>query len=439
MCHVIVWYFISVKMSDLANSRYLCSTMLSAFIQLYKQAYSGLSKNSWYLSVVMLVNRSGTMVVPFMSIYCIRQLHFSVVHAGIVMALFGLGSVSGAFIGGKLTDKIGFYDLQVGALLTGGTLFMVVGYLNTFLTIAIGSYVLGLCNDSFRPANSAAIAHYSGDENKTRSYSLNRLAVNLGWAVGGATGGFLASINYHLLFWVDGCTNIVAALLLLTLMPRDNVNRTIKKPEEAIVKKSAYKDREYLLFIMLSTLFGMCFFQFFIMQPVFYKIEWHFNERLIGFLLALNGILIAIIEMVLVHKLEGKRNTLVYISAGILMGASGFVLLNILPHNAAAATFIVVLITFSEMVSMPFMNSFWIRRTTPNNRGEYAALYTMSWSAAQVLAPFFGGYIISYGGFHLLWWALGAISLIASSGYFLLYRINYHRKEMVNLNIQTKY
>jgi MFS family permease len=75
-----------------------------------------------------------------------------------------------------------------------------------------------------------------------------------------------------------------------------------------------------------------------------------------------------------------------------------------------------------------------LRRTTVHNRGKYAALYAMSWSAAQVVAPFVGGYIISYGGFHLLWWVLGAISLTVSFGYALLYRINNHRKEIVNLN-----
>jgi MFS family permease len=80
--------------------------------------------------------------------------------------------------------------------------------------------LLSFCNEAFRPANSTAIAHYSSPENKTRSYSLNRLAVNLGWAFGGGLGGYLASINYHLLFWVDGCTNILAALMFLKLMPR---------------------------------------------------------------------------------------------------------------------------------------------------------------------------------------------------------------------------
>ncbi|MDB4926434.1 MFS transporter [Mucilaginibacter sp.] len=396
--------------------------MLAYTIQLYKNAYSGLSKNSWYLCIVMLINRSGTMVVPFMSIYCIQQLHFSIVQAGSIMALFGVGSITGAFTGGKLTDKIGFYDLQVGALLSGGLLFIVLGFQHTFITLAIGTFVLSFCNESFRPANSTAIAHYSTNDNKTRSYSLNRLAINLGWAFGGALGGFLASVNYHLLFWVDGCTNMLAAVLLLILMPRSKVAKTMKKLDKAVVRISAYKDKIYLLFIVLSTLFGMCFFQFFIMQPVFFKIQWHFSERFIGFLMALNGVLIAAIEMVLVHKLEGKRNGILYIIGGVIAAGIGYMLFNILPPTTITAVLIVIFITFGEMLSMPFMNSFWISRTNEYNRGEYAALYTMSWSAAQVIAPFLGSNVIFYGGFNLLWWLLGGISMITAMGYWYLYR-----------------
>ncbi|MCR8561226.1 MFS transporter [Mucilaginibacter sp. BJC16-A38] len=396
--------------------------MFTSFIQLYKNAYQGLSKNSWYLSLVMLINRSGTMVVPFMSIYCVKQLHFSIVQAGVIMSLFGVGSICGAFVGGKFTDKFGFYDLQVGALLSGGLLFIVLGYQHTFLTVCIGTYVLSFCNESFRPANSTAIAHYSTPENKTRSYSLNRLAINLGWAVGAGLGGLIASINYHLLFWVDGVSNILAALLLLKIMPRSSIVGGMKKIAEGIKKMSPWNDGVYLIFILFSTLFAMCFFQFFIMEPVFYKLQWHFGERFIGFLMALNGILIGVVEMVLIHNLEGKRHGLIYIISGILMGAVSFVLLIFLPASTVAAIFIVLLITFSEMLSMPFMNSFWISRSTEYNRGEYAALYTMSWSAAQVIAPVTGGAIIAFGGFNLLWWALCGLSVLAAGGYYLLYR-----------------
>jgi len=397
--------------------------MLTYTIQLYKNAYSGLSKNSWYLSAVMLINRAGTMVVPFMSIYCVKQLHFSIVQAGVVMSLFGIGAISGSFVGGKLTDKLGFYDIQVGALLSGGFLFLLLGYQHTFLTVCLGIFALSFCNESFRPANSTAIAHYSTPENKTRSYSLNRLAINLGWAVGAGSGGLLASINYHLLFWVDGSTNIVAALLLLKLMPRSGIISTIKKVEEGIAKMSPYKDKIYLVFILLSVLFAMCFFQFFIMEPVFYKLQWHFSERFIGFLMALNGILIGVVEMVLIHNLEGKRHGLIFIVSGILMTSLGFIMLAFLPAATASALIVVLLMTFGEMMSFPFMNTFWISRANDYNRGEYAALYSMSWSAAQVCAPVVGGVIISYGGFALLWWALCGLSVVAAGGYYWLYRM----------------
>src|ERR1700754_45724 len=143
--------------------------MLSYTIQLYKKAYSGLSLNSWYLCLVMFINRSGTMVVPFMTIYCTQKLHFTVEQAGIIMGIFGVGSILGAFLGGKTTDKYGFYYVQIFALMAGVVLFILLGFQTTFISICIVSFVLSACNFSFRPANYADIVHYSTDDNKTRS------------------------------------------------------------------------------------------------------------------------------------------------------------------------------------------------------------------------------------------------------------------------------
>src|SRR5579862_3973139 len=189
--------------------------MLTRAFSLYRNAYSGLSRSTWLLSTVMLVNRSGTMVIPFMTIYLTQpSMGYTIGQAGAVMGLFGLGAVCGGFIGGRLTDKLGFHPVQLITLAGGGLMFMVLGQMTSYPMICITTFILSLVNEAFRPANSTAIAHYSKEENRTRSYSLNRLAINLGWAIGGAMGGILASINYHLLFWVDGGTNLAAALLL---------------------------------------------------------------------------------------------------------------------------------------------------------------------------------------------------------------------------------
>ena len=128
-----------------------------SLVSLYKKAYSGLSRNSWYLSLVMLINRSGTMVIPFMTIYTTQNLGFSIQQAGIVMALFGAGSILGAYLGGRITDKYGFYVVQVFSLLAAGCFFIVLGYLRTFSQLCIGTVLLSIFSESFRPANSAAI------------------------------------------------------------------------------------------------------------------------------------------------------------------------------------------------------------------------------------------------------------------------------------------
>ncbi len=391
--------------------------MLSATRQLYKNAYTGLSRNTWYLSFVMLINRSGTMVIPFMTIYCTQQLHFSITQAGFVMGLFGLGAIVGAVFGGRVTDRWGFYPQQVAALFAGGVMFIVCGYLHTYVSLCIGVFILSVCNESFRPANAAAVAHYSEPENLTRSYSMNRLAVNLGWAVGGALGGFLASINYDLLFWVDGCTNMVAALLLLKMLPyvKGGSKHNAALQEEPVA--SAYRDKTYLVFIALTILMGYCFFHLFTILPVFYKTEWHLSEQSIGGLMAINGLLIVLIEMVIVYSLEGKRPLTTFMQMGVLLIGVSYAVVNLLPAGAATAIIAIFIITFGEIISMPFMNSFWVSRTVQSNRGQYAAMYTIAWSIAQIAAPVFGSEIVERWSYNAVWWLLSGLCGLACIGF----------------------
>ncbi|MBS1689061.1 MAG: MFS transporter [Bacteroidetes bacterium] len=370
----------------------------------------------------MLINRSGTMVVPFMTLYLTRSMHYTIGQAGIVMSIFGAGAICGSLIGGKLTDKFGFYQIQLFALLLGGIMFLILGQMHSYPMICLFTFLLSLMNDAFRPANSTAIAHYSKEENRTRSYSLNRLAINLGWSVGGALGGFIAARNYHLLFWIDGLTNIGAALLLRSVLSPAKNTATPQKHERTAPdkKNSAYKDKPYIVFVILTVLFAYTFFQFFTTLPVYYVKHMHLTETFVGFVMALNGILIALLEMVIISRLEGKRKSLHYIVFGVLLTGLSFVVFNILPGAGILAVFAMLLATIGEMLSMPFMNTFWIGRSSNNNRGQYAALYSIAWSAAQVLGPGTGAEIAERFGFHFLWWFIGGICALIGIGYYQL-------------------
>jgi len=238
----------------------------------------------------------------------------------------------------------------------------------------------------------------------------------LGWAVGGAIGGILASINYHLLFWVDGCTNLVAVLLVRYLLGSASTAGHPETPNTEAAQ-TPYRDRIYLWFVFCTILFGACFFQIFSVLPVFYKQTLHMPEYMIGLLMTLNGLIIALFEMILVFRLEGRRQNLHYIFYGASLVALSYLLLNILPLSVAMVFFIMILMTMGEILSMPFMNSFWVSRTTKATRGQYAGLYTIAWSTAQVVGPAGGAEIAGHAGFRPLWWVVGGICFLSAMGF----------------------
>jgi len=371
----------------------------------------------------MLINRSGTMVLAFLTLYA-RHLGFTTKQGGFVVAIYGIGSVAGSFLGGKITDKFGFYYTQFTALFFGGLMFILLGQMRSYEAICICTFFLSMVNESFRPANAAAIAHYSTVKNRTQSFSLVRLAINIGWGIGVAVGGFLASINYHLLFWTDGLTNIAAAISLLIILPKislEQQKKTVQHKEVNQKKLSAYDDKEFLKFLFLTLLFATCFFQMFTTVPIYFKEGLKMDEFWIGVVMSVNGILIALVEMVLVFKLEGRKPYLTFMFYGALIMGLAYLLLNLpIASGFIIALFSILVITVAEMIGMPFMNSYYIGRSSDENRGQYAGLYTMSWSLAQVIGSSCGAMFAAAFGFFNLWLLVGFICLVTAIGYYRL-------------------
>jgi predicted MFS family arabinose efflux permease len=399
--------------------------MISRTVSLYKTSFRGLSKETWLLSFIMLVNRSGTMVLPFMTLYLTsKEMNRTLSEAGFVMALFGLGSIVGAYFGGKFSDKVGFYKVQLFTLFGGGIMFILLGQMKSYPLICVFTFLLSLVNEAFRPANSSSVAFYSNTENRTRSYSLNRLAINLGWAVGASIGGIVAAFDYELLFWVDGVTNILAAALLFYyLKPSIQIKKEEAKVEEVPEVMSAYKDKTYLFFLVLMTLFSCCFVQLFTTIPKYFRDDMHLNESYIGLIMAINGIIIVAIEMVLIYTLEKKNRNTLYIIIGLIMCAFSYLSL-LIPGNAKLISLIMILfITVGEIMAMPFMNVFWTIRSNDKNRGQYAALYTISWGIGNTLGPFLISALVDATNFKVMFIALGAVLLITGLGFARLQKM----------------
>ena len=388
--------------------------MLIAGLQRYINNFRGFSREIWILTFITFINRAGMMVLPFLSKYLKEDLHFSYDEVGWILVAFGLGSMLGSWLGGKLADKIGFYKIMVFSLFTSGLMLWGLQFITSFWGLCIGMFSIMAVADMFRPAMFVSLGAYAKPENRTRALTLVRLAVNLGFAVGPALGGLIImGIGYKGLFWVDGASCILAISVFALLVKEKKANtKHINAVNEPVV--SVFKDRIFWIFLFVCFATSMIFFQLFTTLPLYHHIKYNLTEVQTGLLMMLNGLLIFLMEMPIVSIVERKNiRKLKIIFWGSIMMTLSFVALL---FDAWVGVLIVSIIfmTFGEMFIFPFSNSFALSRAPKGHEGRYMALFTMSFSLAHIMSAKLGLGISSVYGYQINWVFMGACGLLAA-------------------------
>lgn len=399
--------------------------MLQQAFTRYINSFRGFSREIWILAIITFINRAGTMVLPFLSKYLKEDLHFSYNEVGWIIAFFGAGSMVGSWLGGRFSDKVGFYKIMIFSLFTSGILIFCVQFITSFIGLCAAMFVVMMIADMFRPAMYVSLGAYAKPENRTRAFTLVRLAVNLGFAAGPALGGLIImEIGYKGLFWIDGLS-CVTAILIFALLVKEKKKSSIENVQnsgEAVVK-SVFKDGPFWIFLLGSYLTAMIFFQLFTTLPL-YQSEWyHITEFQTGLLMSMNGLIIFFLEMPMVNYFERKNiNKLKIIAWGTFLLSLSFFSLLI---NIWAGILIIgmLLITFGEMFNFPFSNTFAMSRAPKGHEGRYMALYTMSFSLAHITSAKFGFMIIETYSYQTNWIVMGILGLIACASIIYLQKI----------------
>ena len=374
------------------------------------------------LALVILINRTSAMVVPFLGVYMTQALGFSLKETGLVLSCFGMGAVVGSYLGGRLTDKIGFYYTQVYSFFLTVPVFLILPELKTVSSLAIGVFMLSAIADIFRPANSVALSYYTKPENITKAFSLNRMAVNLGFSVGPAIGGFLAGISYDWLFYGNALGTLLATFLFVYYF-KSKVPSKAKVREESDARKgnveSPYRNWKMIGFAVLCALYAVCFFQLLSTLPLFYKEGHQLTEFQIGIILGYSGLFIVLFEMVIV-QIAGKLFSIanIIIIGSLLCGLS-FVALN-LSFTVWMLYLGISILCVSEILAMPYMSTVFVQNSSVANRGASMGMYSLAFSVSHIFSPYMGTYTIEHWGFETLWWITGVVSLVTAVGFYFL-------------------
>lgn len=390
----------------------------------YTNSFKGLSQEVWMLSVVMLINRSGSMVLPFLGVYMTDYLRFSLESAGLVLSFYGIGSVLGSWLGGYLTDKFGEYYIQSWSLFLSAPIFLIIPFFPSVEMMAVLIFLQSTISDTFRPANSVAITKYAKPQNLTKAFSLNRMAVNLGFSIGPALGGILSGISYNFLFIVNAIAALSAGVIyVIFFRKRNTIFQKQKKmlPVETFTEKgrSPYRDFPFLFYSLLCTVFAICFFQFFNTIPLFYKEVAKLSQSTIGFVLGYSGFIIVLLEMPLVSIAERTLKMHQVLFAGIILSGLSYLLL-VLGSSIPLLVLSMTILSVGEIWALPFMSTVTAMRAGLGSKGAYMGLNGIAFSFSFIITPFLGTYIVSHFGFDVLWYGSFTVLLITA---FLIFRI----------------
>lgn len=370
---------------------------------------AGLPSTVWLVCGTTLVNRLGTMALPFLLLYLTEARRWSAEEAGAALMVYGAGGLVSAPLSGRLADRLGHARVLKASLLLSGLLLLAIPLAGTRLLLFPLIALWAALSQAFWPSAMALLVGQAPAEKRKAVYALHRLAVNLGMAVGPALGGLLAHHDFRWVFWTDGITTVVSGLLLVLFLGRiPNA-----AAEDGAPGRSPWTDRRlaYLLLGFLPVL--VVFFQIEGALPLWVVRDLGHGTKFFGLIFTLNTLIIVGLEVALNLSMarwnHGRQLALGCLCYAVGFGLTGFA------HGRIPLLGTVVVWTFGEMILLPAMSDAVATLAPPDRRGEYMGLYALSFAAALALGPWLG--VLAYARFGPLSTWLGCAVLgLASAG-----------------------
>lgn len=374
-----------------------------------------LPREVWLLFATTLINRAGTMALPFLVLYLTRGLGLSAGEAGFALAVYGAGALLGAPLAGSLSDRVGsLLVMRVSLLLSGGIL-LLFPVLGSYPALLAATFAWAVIGEAFRPASLAIVSDLVPPEQRKAAFAVTRLAINLGMSVGPAVGGFLATVSFSALFLIDGATALAAGVVL-ALAPWRSTGRAVPEAgggaHAPASPAGVLADRRALVFLSAIFLVAVVFLQHEAAMPLFLVRHLHFTESFYGMLFTVNTVLIILLEVPLNARMAEwpHRRAL---ALGAFLFAAGFGLLGV-ATAAWAVVGTVVVWTFGEMILFPTSAAYVAELAPAGRRGEYMGAYTMAFSLAFVVGPWAGAALLERLGGGALWGVVFACGTLAA-------------------------
>ncbi|MEU8931318.1 MFS transporter [Streptomyces sp. NPDC048409] len=387
-----------------------------------RETVAGLPREFWWLWTSTLVNRLGAFVATFMALYLTLDRGYSASYAGLVASLHGLGGVVSSLAGGVMADRLGRRPTLLVAQGSTAAAVALLGFVQDPVAIAAVAFLVGMASNASRPAVQAMMADIVRPQDRVRAFSLNYWAINLGFAVSSMAAGFIAEVSYRAGFLIEAGMTAVCAVLVFVKLPEsrpERIARSAGAPGGEVSLRTVVRDRRYMAVVGLSFLVALIFQQGSVGLPVAMG-EAGFSPADYGTAIAVNGVLIVVLQIPVTRFIE-HRDPRSLLTVSSLLAGYGFGL-TAFAGSVGVFALTVCVWTLAEIVNAPTQTGLVVRLSPVHGRGRYQGMYTMSWSAAALIAPLLSGVVIDRFGARWLWGVCAVVGTAAAFGYGVLMR-----------------
>jgi len=389
------------------------------------------------LCIGTLINRAGTFLVPFLTLYLSAQLHLGERFATLTMGLYGLGSIVAALAGGHLADWIGRRTVMLISLFGGAASLLLFSQLTHPIAIMVDVVAFGMIAEMYRPGATAMIGDLVEPARRPHAFGLLYVAINLGFAIGPAIGGVISTYSFRLLFAADAATSVVYGLIVLFAIhetlrragregdPADGDRRHVPLGEAA---RHMLRDYPFQIFCFAGFLLAVMFMQSMSTFPLYLSHQ-GIGRETYGPLIALNGVMIVALQLPVTAFLSRFDRATVVVMASLITGI-GFALTGVATNVWQYALTIVVW-TLGEIMQASFVFAIATDLAPPRMRGRYMGAFGMSFATAMTIGVPLGGEVLSRFGGRWLWAGCLVCSFI-SAGLYLSVRRHLRPRSFAN-------
>jgi MFS family permease len=376
----------------------------------------GLPRPFWWLWLGTLINRAGTFIEPFFVLYLTGPRHVSVNTAGVVLTVWGVGSLLSQPIGGFLTDRFGRRTTLAASLSATALSLLALSAARGLVLIGVLVLVLGTVADMYRPASAAAVADLVPEPDRTRAYALQFWAINLGFSVAATSAGILLHFGFGLLFVLDAVTTFAFGMLALRFVPETKPQTHHDPARLADPLRLLARDRLLLAATVIVLVYAVLYVQVNITLPL--AITDHgLSASVYGYVIAINGVLI-VIGQPLTLRFFATRSRRITLPAGLAGVGIGVAATGLCSRPWQFALTVVVW-TAGEIATAGSFQALVAALAPAHMRGRYAGALGLAWGASGLVGPLLGasGYAFSPG---LMWTACLVAGVTSAVGQFWL-------------------